>query len=177
LKSWPKKDGIEMYNDIDQTIVQWMTSKRFTEDPRINALIRQRVEEYLEAGGYVFVSHFERAYLELLNEGAIQPFRGSIAEQPAPAPLIPKEIIDFIESPRVSVFEQRRRYATDPAFKKYYDLYLNQVLKAKVASEETELAITVEQYNAMPRTEIVKKYRSSPSFKRGVDSLIKRGLI
>jgi hypothetical protein len=171
---------MKMYNEqeIDNTMAQWMTSKRFTADATTNATVRLRVQENLEQlGGYVSVASFERAYLELLNEDAIQPFRGSIAQQPAPAPLIPKEIIDFIESPRVSAFEQRRRYATDPQFKKFYDLYATMQLKAKVAAEETESAITVEQYNAMPRTEVVKKYRSSPSFKRGVDSLIKRGLI
>jgi hypothetical protein len=168
-----------MYDEqeIDQTMSQWMVSKRFTADAKTNALIRQRVEEYLEAGGYVAVSHFERAYLELLNEDAIQPFRGSLSEQPPSAPLIPPEIVAWIESPHVSSFEQRRRYATDKAFKRYYDLYANQQLKEKVAAEESEVTLTVEQYNAMPRSLAVKKYRSSTSFRRGVDKLIAQGKI
>jgi hypothetical protein len=164
--------------EIDQAMAQWMINERFTADPKTNALIRQRVEVLLEnGGGNVSTSHFSRAYLELLNEDAIQPFRGSLSEQLAPAPLIPPDVIAWIENPRVSAFEQRRRYATDPQFKKYYDLYLNTQLKAKVAAEESESNLTVDQYNAMPRIEVVKKYRSSAGFRRGVDKLIAQGKI
>jgi hypothetical protein len=169
-----------MYNEqeIDQTMAQWMINERFTADPKTNALIRERVELLLEnGGGYVSTSHFSRAYLELLNEDAIQPFRGSLSEQPAPAPLIPPDVIAFIESPRTAAFELRRRYGSDKEFKRFYDLYASQQLKAKVAAEESEATLTVEQYNAMPRIEVVKKYRSSASFKRGVDRLIAKGLI
>lgn len=170
-----------MYNEeqeIDNTMAQWMTSKRFSPDATTNAAIRQRVEENLEKlGGYPSIASFERAYLELLNEDAIQPFRGSIAEQPAAAPAIPPDVIAWIENPRVSSFEQRRRYATDPQFKKYYDLYLSTQLKAKVAAEERETALTAEQYYAMPRIEVVKKYRSSAGFRRAVDKLIAEGKI
>lgn len=170
-----------MYNnesEIDQAMQSWMVTKRFTAETATNAKIRQRVLENLEQlGGYVSITSFERAYLELLDEDAIQPFRGSLAEQPPAPPLIPKEIIEFIESPRTSAFEQRRRYATDPQFKKYYDLYLNMQLKAKVAAEESEATLTVDQYNAMPRIEVVKKYRSSVSFRRGVDKLLSEGRI
>jgi hypothetical protein len=113
----------------------------------------------------------------LLDEDVIQPFRGNVAEQPAPAPPIPPDVIAWIESPRVSSFEQRRRYATDPQFKKYYDLYLNTQLKAKVAAEEKEEELSVDTYNSMARIDVVKRYRSSPSFKRGVDRLIAKGLI
>jgi hypothetical protein len=60
---------------------------------------------------------------------------------------------------------------------KYYDLYLNTQLKAKVAAEESEASLTVEQYNVMPRIEVVKKYRSSAGFRRGVDKLIAEGRI
>ncbi len=164
--------------EIDNTMVQWMQTKRFTADGKTNAAVRLRVLENLEQlGGYPSIASWERAYLELLDEDVIQPFRGSLAEQPAAAPLIPQEIIDWIESPRVSSFEQRRRYATDPQFKKYYDLYLSTELKAKVAAEQSEATLTVEQYNAMPRIEVVKKYRSSAGFRRGVDKLIAQGKI
>src|ERR1700675_1982130 len=133
-RSWMRcttKAGTDMNTteQIDGTMAQWMQTKRFTADAKTNAAIRERVEALLESGGYVSTSHFERAYLELLNEDVIQPFRGSIAEQPAAAPLIPPDVIAWIENPRVSSFEQRRRYATDPQFKKYYDLYLNTQLK------------------------------------------------
>jgi hypothetical protein len=169
-----------MYNEqeIDNTMSQWMTSKRFTPDAAANAAVRLRVLQNLgKLGGYPSVASWERAYLELRAEGAVPDFRGSIAEQPAAPPLIPQEIIDWIDNPRVSSFEQRRRYATDSQFKKYYDLYLSTQLKAKVAAEENETLLTVEQYNAMPRIEVVKKYRSSVSFRRGVDKLIAEGKI
>jgi hypothetical protein len=164
--------------EIDNAQAQWMLNRRFTADAQTNALIRGEVEKYLEeAGGYPAPAHFERFYLHLLNDGKIKPFKGSLSEQQPPEPLIPKDVIDWIENPRVSSFEQRRRYATDPQFKKYYDLYLSSQLKAKVAAEESEATLTVEQYNAMPRIEVVKKYRSSVSFRRGVDKLIAEGRI
>jgi hypothetical protein len=165
-------------HEIDQTMQAWMQTKRFTASATVNAAIRERVLENLEQlGGYVSIASFERAYLELRDENAVPEFRGSIAEQPAAPPLIPPDVIAWIESPRVSSFEQRRRYATDPQFKKYYDLYLSTQLKAKVAAEEKEETLTVEQYNAMPRIEVVKRYRASAAFKRGVDRLIAKGLI
>jgi hypothetical protein len=122
-------------------------------------------------------AHFERFYLQLLNNGKIQPFRGSINEQPPAIPRIPQEIIDYITSPRISVFEQRKRYANDKEFKRYYDLYATAQLKAQVAAEEKEESLTVEQYNAMSRIEVVKKYRASAGFRRGVDALIAQGKI
>jgi hypothetical protein len=170
-----------MYNnekEIDNAQAQWMLNRRFTADATTNALIRGEVENYLEeAGGYPAPAHFERFYLQLLNDGKIQPFKGSLAEQPVPAPLIPKEIIDYITSPKISAFEQRKRYANDKEFKRCYDLYATMQLKAQVAAEEKEETLTVEQYNAMPRIDVVKKYRSSASFRRGVDALIAKGLI
>jgi hypothetical protein len=175
-----KKDGIEMYNEheIDQTMQAWMQTKRFTANATTNAAIRERVLENLEQlGGYVSIASFERATLELVAEKVISPFRGSISELPSAAPAIPPDVIAWIESPRVSSFEQRRRYSTDKEFKRYYDLYANQQLKAKVAAEEKEETLTVEAYNSMPRIDVVKRYRSSASFKRGVDRLIAQGKI
>jgi hypothetical protein len=84
-------------------------------------------------------------------------------------------VINFIE--HGSAFEQRRRYANDPMFKKQYDAYANAQLKAKVAAEENEETLTVAQYNSMAAIEVAKKYRSSPSFKRGVDKLVAEGKI
>lgn len=168
------------YNEIeiDQAMQSWMLSKRFTADATINAKIRQRVLENLESlGGYVSVASFERAYLELLDQDEIQPFRGSIAEEPPAAPLIPKEIVDFIESPRVSSFEQRRRYATDKEFKRYYDLYANQQLKAKVAQETSGITLTAGQYRELPAATVIQRYRRDSGFKIAVDKLIAQGKI
>lgn len=168
----------DLEKETDNAQEQWMLNRRFTADAKTNALIRAEVESYIEeAGGYPAPAHFERFYLQLLNDGQIQPFRGSLAEQPAAARLIPPDVTAWIENPRVSSFEQRRRYATDPQFKKYYDLYLSTQLKAKVAAEESEATLTVETYNATPRIEVVKKYRSSAGFTRGVDKLIAQGKI
>ena len=170
-----------MYNNengIDQAMQSWMTTKRFTAETTTNAKIRQRVLENLEhLGGYVSVASFERAYLELLNEDEIQPFRGSISEQPAAPTLIPKEITEFIESPRVSAFEQRRRYANDPQFKKYYDLYADQQLKARIAQETGGVSLTAEEYRALPAAITIQRYRRDKGFKIAVDKLIAQGKI
>jgi hypothetical protein len=169
-----------MYNEheIDQTMQAWMQTKRYTANVTTNSAIRERVLENLEKlGGYCSIASFERATLELVAEKVISPFRGSLNEQPAPAPLIPQDVIAWIENPRVSAFEQRSRYATDPQFKKFYDLYPNTQLKAKVAAEENEATLTVEAYNNMSRIDVVKKYRASAGFRRGVDALIAQGKI
>jgi hypothetical protein len=164
--------------EVTEAASQWMVRHRATEDPAVIAKIVERAQENLERlGGFISPSSMERSYLELVSEGVIKPFRGSLMDKPAAAPAIPPDVIAWIENPRVSAFEQRRRYATDPQFKKYYDLYLNTQLKAKVAAEESEATLTVEAYNAMPRIEVVKRYRSSAGFRRGVDALIARRLI
>src|SRR5258708_17865505 len=109
--------------EIDKAQAQWMINERFTADPKTNALIRERVERLLESGGYVSTSHFSRAYVELINEDEIQPFRGSLAEQPAAAPATSPDVISFIESPRTSASELRRRYNSNPTFRQQYDAY------------------------------------------------------
>lgn len=162
---------------IDNAQAQWMLNERFTADPKTNALIRERVDLLLESGGYVAPSHFSRAYLELINEDAIQPFRGSISEQQPPAPLIPPDIIAWIENPRTSAFELRRRYAGDKDFKRYYDLYADQQLKAKIAQETSGIALTVEEYRSLPATVLHQRYRREKGFKVAVDKLIAQGKI
>ncbi len=170
-----------MYNEeleIDNAQAEWMLHRRFSADATTNALIRGEVENYLEeAGGYPAPAHFERFYLRLLHDGKIQPFKGSLSEQTPSAPLVPPEIVDWIESPRVSSFEQRRRYATDPQFKKYYDLYANQQLKAKVAEETSGVTLTVEEYRSLPAATVIQRYRREKGFKITVDALIAKGLI
>jgi hypothetical protein len=165
---------MNMYNEneIDQTMQAWMLGKRFTADAKTNALIRQRVEEYLEAGGYVAVSHFERAYLELLNQDLIQPFRGSITDQPSAAPAVSQDTIAFIESPRTTASQLRNRYNTDPMFRKQYDLY--EKTKTRESSGST---LTVEEYRNMRAADVVQRYRRDAVFKSGVDKLIAQGKI
>jgi hypothetical protein len=165
-------------NEIDQTMAQWMQTKRFTADVKTNALIRQRVEEYLEAGGYVAVSHFERAYLELLNEDdpcrSIQPFRGSLSEQPDAVPAIPADVVAFITSPRTTTSELRRRYSSDPTFRQQFDLYE----KTKGQTQQPGvLSLTAAEYHQLPAAQIVQNYRTDHprGFKAAVDKLIAQG--
>lgn len=168
-----------MYNEeheIDIMMAQWMQTKRFTADAKTNAAIRERVEVLLENGGYVSTSHFERAYLELLDEDEIQPFRGSLAEQPDAAPAIPNDVVAFITSPRTTASELRHRYRTDRTFRTQYDTYE----KAKNQTEEeksTATSLTVEKYRRLPAGVVVQKYRQNGVFRAQVDALIAKGLI
>src|SRR5258708_34632122 len=100
-----------------------------------------------------------------------------MGEQADPGPLIPPDVIAWIENPRVSSFEQRRRYATDPVFKKYYDAYANQQLKAKIAQEGAVVSLTAEEYHRLPPATIVPRYRREPRFKSAADALIAHSLI
>lgn len=164
--------------EIDNVMSEWMQTKRFTANAATNAAIRERVLENLEQlGGYVSIASFERAYLELIASGIIKPFRGSITEQPAAAPAIPDDVIAWIENPRISSFEQRRRYASDPVFKKHYDAYADQQLKARIAQETSGIDLTVEEYRSLPAQMIITRYRREPGFKIAVDKLIAQGKI
>src|SRR5580692_9989877 len=94
---------------FDTAAEQWLREYRYTGDPQVLAQISHRVRDLLDQnGGYISVAHFERAYLGLVNEGAIKPFRDPLNSQSAGAPAIPQDVIDFIE--HGSAFEQRRRY-------------------------------------------------------------------
>jgi hypothetical protein len=171
---------MKMYNteEIDNAQAQWMLNRRFTGDAKINALIRGEVENYLEeAGGYPAPAHFERFYLQLLNDGKIQPFRGSLADQPSAAPAVSQDTIAFIESPRTTASQLRNRYNTDPLFRKQYDAY--EKSKGQKQQQPTVVSLTAEQYHALPAATIVQNYRTDHprGFKAAVDSLIKRGLI
>jgi hypothetical protein len=161
--------------EIDNTMAQWMTSKRFTPDTKTNAAIRQRVEENLEKlGGYPSMASFERAYLELLDEDVIQPFRGALSEHQA-APAISPDTIAFIESPRTTASELRHRYNTDQTFRKQYDLY--EKTKGQSQGQQSVAPLSVEEYRRLPAAVVVQKYRQNGVFRAQVDSLIKRGLI
>ena len=166
---------INSEQEIDKVMSQWMVSKRFTPDAKTNASIRQLVEENLEQlGGFVSIASFERAYLELTASGAINPFRGSVAEQPAAAPAIPTEVITLIESPRTTASELRHRYNTDQKFRTQYDAY--QQLKGQ-KQQPGVVSLTAEQYHSLPAQMIVTRYRREPGFKAAVDALIAKGLI
>jgi hypothetical protein len=159
--------------EIDNVQAQWMLNRRFTGDAKINALIRGEVENYLEeAGGYPAPAHFERFYLQLLNDGKIQPFRGSLADQPSAAPAVSQDTITFIESPRTTASQLRNRYNTDPMFRKQYDLY--EKTKTRESSGST---LTVEEYRNMRAADVVQRYRRDAGFKAGVDKLIAQGKI
>ena len=161
--------------EIDNSMAQWMQTKRFTADATTNAAIRERVEVLLENGGYVSTSHFERAYLELLNEDAIQPFRGALSEQPAAQPAISPDTIAFIESSRTTTSELRRRYSSDPTFRQQYDLY--EKTKGQSQQQPGVFSLTAEEYHRLPAATIVQKYRTDRAFKIAVDKLIAQGKI
>lgn len=169
-----------MYDDtdIDQVMTTWMQTKRFTADVTTNAAIRQRVEENLERlGGYPSIASFERAYLELIDQDEIQPFRGSVAEHSTAAPSISPDTIVFIESPRTTASELRRKYNSDPTFRQRYDLYERRT-KGQT-QQPSVVSLTADDYHRLPAAQIVQSYRSDhpKGFRAAVDSLIKRGLI
>jgi hypothetical protein len=164
--------------EVENAAAQWMVKHRATEDPAVLSKIVERAQENLERlGGFISPSSFERAYLELTFERVIRPFRGSLATKPAAAPLIPQEIVAYIENPRVSSFEQRRRYSSDPAFKKFYDLYANQQLKEKISQESSGSTLTVEEYRQLPAAQVAQRYQKDRSFRALVDKLIAEGKI
>ena len=156
---------------VETAATQWLVHHRATSDPRTIALIVKRAEQFVdELGGVICPAFFERAYLELRNENAIQKFTGSFLEKPAEQ-AIPQDVIDFIE--RSSVFELQRRYRTDATFRVHYDAYQKQPKQERQASA----VLTVEQYRSMPAAVIAKRYQSDRVFRAGVDALIAQGVI
>lgn len=159
-----------MNEAIREAASQWMVNTRATTDPKALAMIVDRATEILEQnGGYISPSHFERAYLELVNKGAVKPFKGSMqAKLAEPAGSIPAAVTAYIE--RSSAFELQRRYRTDANFRRQYDEYQKQLTQASAA-------LSVEDYRRMPAAVIAKKYHTDMAFRAQVDSLISRGLI
>jgi hypothetical protein len=167
---------------FDHAAEQWLLKHRYTSDAQTLSRIANRVRENLEKlGGYISTSSFERAYLELLNEKSIKPFRGSITEHAAAATdsqTIPPEIVEFIESSHVSAFEQRRRYANDKEFRRYYDLYSTQKLKEQSAQESgANGSLSVEEYRKLPAATVAQRYLKDRAFRASVDALIASGQI
>jgi hypothetical protein len=158
---------------FDIAAEQWLRKHRYTGDAQVLAKISQRVQDLLEQnGGYVSTAHFERAYLELLDAGKIRPFKDPLNSHAAAAPAIPQDAIDFIE--RESAFEQRRRYANDPVFKRHYDAYANQ---QKTAQESPDSTLSVEDYRKLPAAQVAQRYQKDRSFRALVDKLISDGKI
>jgi hypothetical protein len=153
---------------VEEAATKWLVKHRATEDPRTLALIVERAQQLVEEfGGYISPSHFERAYLELANEGEIKPFRGTFEAKESGSP---KDVVDFIE--RSSAYELQRRYKTDPTFRAHYDAYQKQSKQDQAGS-----VLDVETYRRMPAATVAAKYQRDPSFRAQVDSLISRGLI
>jgi hypothetical protein len=74
---------------FDDAASQWLVKHRATEDAATLSQILTRTRDNLDClGGYPAPSAFERSYLELVSEGAIKPFRGSLLNKPAAAPEI-----------------------------------------------------------------------------------------
>ena len=162
----------EQQDEILDVMREWMEKKRFTADDATNKKILQKVANYLQGGDVVSVSHFERAYVILVDKGEIAPFSQSLNSMPAPEPLIPADVVAYIES--ASAFEQHRRYRNDPVFRKHYDAYTASKEQAPVQAEEP---LTADAYHRMSAGEVIRRYRADAKFKAGVDSLVARGLI
>ena len=104
---------INSESDIDREFVAW-SSERYTADKQVNAKIYSRVLQLLESGGYVSTSHFARAYLELVNEGIIKPFKGAVPVLPVAKP---RQRLTAEDYNALSAQEVTRRYMRDPVFK------------------------------------------------------------
>ena len=156
--------------DFDNAAEQWLRTHRYTADTQVLERIALRVRENLEQlGGYVSSSSFERAYLELVSEKAIQPFRGTVTEHAAAeVTAIPQDAVDFIE--QASAVEQRKRYASDSAFRRHYDAYTTN-------RRSSVINLDVESYRKLPAAVVAQHYRTGREFRAGVDALIAQGKI
>jgi hypothetical protein len=164
-----------MNTQFDIAAEQWLRKHRYTEDAEVLSRISQRVQDLLEQnGGYVSTAHFERAYLGLVNEGAIKPFRDPLDLQSGSAAAIPQDVVDFIESPRTSAREMERRYRSDQSFRTQYDLYDK---TKRQAQEQQGVVLTAEEYHRIPASTIVARYQRDRSFRIAVDKLISEGRI
>jgi hypothetical protein len=161
---------------FDDTASQWLVKHRATEDPATLSKILTRTRDNLERlGGYPAPSSFERSYLELVSEGVIKSFRGSLLEKPSAAPAISPDTIAFIESQRTSASELRRRYYSDQTFRQQYDLY--EKTKGQRQEQQSVASLSVEEYRRLPAAVVVQKYRQNGVFRAQVDALIAKGLI
>jgi hypothetical protein len=84
-------------------------------------------------------------------------------------------VIAFIESPRTSASELRRRYYSDQAFRQQYDLY--EKSKGQRQEQQPVAALSVEEYRRLPAAVVVQKYKRNGIFRAQVDALIANELI
>jgi hypothetical protein len=104
-----------MFNEtkIDQTMVQWLTTKRCGDDISNDKVLS--VVNSLLANGYpLSISLFERAYLRLVADGEIKPFKEKLAVAAVPAARVPLSVKEY-HAMRAS--EVARKCLTDPVFK------------------------------------------------------------
>lgn len=154
--------------DFDSVFALWLRTKRFTADPRTLAQIGLYVRGMLdEEGGFISLAHFERAYLQLVDEGVIEPFREAAPEVEDGS--VPADVVRFIKTAPVE--EVRRRYNSDVRFRRQFDQY------SSGSVEQTASELTAEAYHKLPATEVIRRYRSEPAFKEAVDGLVQQGLI
>lgn len=150
------------FANFDAVFERWARTKRYTPDVSVLASVRQRVEEILDAeGGYVSVSHFERAYLELLKAGEIPEFHAPAPVQQAAAP------IDFTT---MTIAEIRRKYANDANFRAQYD-------QSNGRGGGANVPRTAAEYNRLSTSETIRRYGSEPAFKAAIDQLVAEGKI
>jgi hypothetical protein len=163
--------------EVTETAAQWMVHHRTTEDPKVLSQIVERAQENLDRlGGFIAPSSFERAYLELVAEKVIRPFRGSMMDKPAAAPSLPQDVIDYIESPRTSAWELDRHYRSDPTFRAQYDLW-DKTKGQNREPQSTGVSLTAEEYHRIPAATIAARYQRDRGFKLAVDKLIAEGRI
>lgn len=161
--------------EVENAATQWLAKHRATDDPKVVSMIVNRAQEICaELGGYFSVAHCERAYLELVNEKKIQPFRGSVESKlEAESAPIPKEVADYIE--RTGSRELARRYNSDAAFRAQYDRH--EKLKASPQQVQAgEDSWTVEEYYKIPAREMQARLRN-PRYKLRLMQKIKSGEI
>jgi hypothetical protein len=131
----------------EEAATQWLTKHRFVSDPQTLARIVWTSSLARSTfGGYISAAHFERAYLELVRQGEIKPFRGTCESQQRSA--FPQDVIDYIESSRTSAWELQRKYKTDAVFRAHHDRY--EKLKASKQGQQGSSTLTVEQYRSLP---------------------------
>lgn len=166
-----------MRAETEQAATQWLANKRGVDDPRSLAMIVTRAEQLVEErGGHISLTHFEVAYLQLLNERAIPKFSGSFKDKPAKQP-VPQDVIDYIE--HTPAREVRRRYNSDPIFRAQYDAYeSSKRTQQQQQQQATETGtLTADAYRRIPAATIARKYQTDLQFRAQVDALIKRGEI
>lgn len=161
--------------ELMDTAEKWLLTKRATTDPAILSAILHRTQNIWETnGGYLSVSHVERAYLELCAAGEIPRIAGTMHDK-LEANAIPQDLINYIE--RTPARELQRRYNSDATFRAQYDAYEASKRSQQQQQSQEAGTLTAEAYHRIPAVTIARKYQSDVVFRAQVDALIKRGEI